>query len=142
MGAAASLRDDLAMTYAVTLRTWEQAKPTLAKLTEWVRQRTLNGRAVVLQAADECRSTEQNAMLHALLTDISKRRKWAGERQDVETWKRLLVGAWCRARGEQIKMLPAIDGHGCEIVFRRTSKMSKADVSELIDWIEAWDALA
>jgi hypothetical protein len=129
------------VSYAVTLRNWQQARTTLDSLAEWIKRRTMSGRAVVLQVADECRSTEQNAMLHAMLTDISRRREWAGERQDVETWKRLLVGAWCRARGEQIKMLPAIDGHGCEIVFRRTSKMSRAEVSELIDFIEAWDAM-
>jgi hypothetical protein len=81
-----------------------------------------------------------DALLHALLTDISKRHEWAGQKRDAETWKRLFVAAWCRARGEQIEMLPALDGHGVDIVFRRTSKMSKAEVSELLDYVQAWDA--
>jgi hypothetical protein len=81
-----------------------------------------------------------DALLHALLTDISKRHEWAGQKRDAETWKRLFVAAWCRARGEQIEMPPALDGHGVDIVFRRTSKMSKAEVSELLDYVQAWDA--
>lgn len=36
---------------------------------------------------------------------------------------------------------PALDGHGVDIVFRRTSKMTKAEVNELIEFIEAWRAM-
>ena len=76
------------------------------------------------------RSLAQNAKLHALLTDIAKALEWAGAKRDVETWKRLLTAAWLRARGEPIEMLPALDGHGVDIVFRRTSELS---VNEMIE---------
>ena len=89
---------------------------------------------------DERRNLEQNALLHALLTDISKRREWAGRKRDAECWKRLFVAAWCRAKGEAVEMLPALDGHGVDIVFRRTSKMSKPEVADLIEYIYAWDS--
>ena len=84
------------------------------------------------------RSTEQNARLHAMLGDIAKQKEWAGARRDIETWKRLMTAAWLRARGEHVEMLPAIDGNGVDIVFRRTSKLSVAECSELCDFIEAW----
>ena len=74
------------------------------------------------------------------MTDIAKSHERAGAKRDAETRKRLIVGAWCRANGEQIELLPALDGHGIAVVFRRTSKMTKAEVADLIEFIQAWQA--
>ncbi len=87
------------------------------------------------------RTGDQNAALHAKITEIAQRREWCGKRWDVETWKRLLTAAWCRAKNESIVMLPALDGQGVDIVFRRTSKLNKAECSSLLDFVEAWDAM-
>lgn len=84
------------------------------------------------------RSLEQNAKLHAMLTDIARKLEWAGAYRDVEVWKRLLTAAWLRARGEPIEMLPALDGHGVDIVFRRTSELTVPEMIELIEYIQAW----
>lgn len=81
-----------------------------------------------------------NAALHAKLTEIAASREWAGKRWDVETWKRLLVAAWSRATGQALVMLPALDGAGVDIVFRRTSAMTQREVSDLMAFIEAWEA--
>ena len=81
-----------------------------------------------------------NAALHAKLTEIARSRTWAGKRWDVETWKRLLVSAWGRASGQQMVMLPALDGQGVDVVYARTSQMSQREVSELMAFVEAWDA--
>ena len=128
------------MSHTATLHNWQQARDILARSAAWIRRRVEAGESVRLTLEEPRRSLDQNALLHALLTDISKRHEWAGKKRDAETWKRLFVAAWCRARGEQIEMLPALDGHGVDIVFRRTSKMSKAEVSELLDYVQAWDA--
>ena len=103
-----------------------------------VKSMTMAGHRVTVEVKEEKRSLAENRLLHAMLTHISDTQEWAGKKRDVETWKRLMVAAWCRAKGEQIEMLPAIDGHGFDILFRRTSKMSKAEVAELIDYVEAW----
>jgi len=84
------------------------------------------------------RSLAQNAKLHALITNIAKTLEWAGAKRDVETWKRLLTAAWLRARGEPIEMLPALDGHGVDIVFRRTSELTVNEMIELIEYIQSW----
>ena len=86
------------------------------------------------------RSLAQNAKLHALLSDIANILEWAGSKRDVETWKRLLTAAWLRARGEPIEMLPSLDGHGVDIVFRRTSELTVPEMIELIEYIQAWAA--
>lgn len=84
------------------------------------------------------RSLEQNAMLHAILGEVSRKIEWAGKFRDLETWKRLLTAAWLRARGEPIEMMPAVDGHGVDIVFRRTSDLTVNEMTELLEYVQAW----
>ena len=95
---------------------------------------------MVLELRQEKRSDAENRMLHAMLGYISKHIEWAGQKRDAETWKRLLVAAWLRARGESIEVLPALDGHGVDVVFRRTSSLTRKECAELIEFIFAWGA--
>lgn len=102
----------------------------------------LAGHRFVLTLKPETRSDPQNRKLHAMLGDISRQVQWAGAKLDIEVWKRLLVAAWTRAQGEQVEVLPAIDGHGVDIVFRRTSKLNKGEMAELIEFVSAWGSHA
>ena len=86
------------------------------------------------------RNGDINAALHAKLGEIAERVEWAGKLRSIEVWKRLLVAAWTRAVGEQLEFLPALDGHGVDIVFRRTSQMTQAEVRDLLAFIDAWAA--
>ena len=90
--------------------------------------------------ADQTRSSPENRLLHALIGEIAETVPWAGKKRDAETWKRLLVASWCRVHGEQIEILPALDGHGVDIVPQRTSKLSKSECADLITFIQAWQA--
>lgn len=77
-------------------------------------------------------------MLHSLIQQISQTIEWVGTKRSVETWKRLLTAGWLRARGEPVEMLPAIDGHGVDIVFRKTSELTVGEMTELLEYIQAW----
>ncbi|MGC1329092.1 recombination protein NinB [Pseudomonas sp.] len=77
-------------------------------------------------------------MLHARLTDIANQVEHAGKKWDVLIWKRLLTAAWLREAGERPQMIPALDGHGFDVVYERTSKLSVKQCAELLDWIEAF----
>ena len=92
----------------------------------------------VVEIKPKNRTLEQNSKLHVLIQEISQKVVWAGKKQEVETWKRLLTAAWLRARGEPVEMLPAIDGYGVDVVFRPTSKLTVDEMSELIEYIQAW----
>jgi len=94
----------------------------------------------VVTVAPPKRNLDINAALHARLGEIAARAEWAGRRWDTETWKRLMVAAWSRATGQHTLVLPAIDGHGVDIVFRRTSAMTQLEVFDLIEFINAWAA--
>lgn len=116
--------------YGAIQRAWQHAKGWLGA----------GGKRLVLEIKAETRSDRQNRLLHAMLGDIAAQVDWAGKRRDSEVWKRLLVAAWCRARREQVELLPALDGHGVDIVFRRTSQLTRGECAELCDFIHAWAA--
>ena len=84
------------------------------------------------------RSNDQNAALHATLTDIAGQVEWGGERLSVEEWKRLLTAGWMKATGRRAKMVRALDGQGIEVLYQRTSELSKAECSELLEFVTAW----
>lgn len=95
-------------------------------------------RPMVVEVREETRSLKQNSLLHAMLGDISRQLEWAGQKRDTEVWKRLLTAAWLRARGESVELLPALDGHGVDVVFRRTSTLTRSECAELCDFVAAW----
>lgn len=94
----------------------------------------------VVEIKEPKRTLAENSLLHALITQISKSKEWAGGKHDVETWKRLLVAAWCRVHGSAVEILPALDGHGVDIIPVRTSKLTKKECADLIEYIYAWGA--
>lgn len=112
--------------------------PARARASSYVLYDAPEGAEVIVK--EPTRNSAINAALHAKLTEIAESREWAGKRWDVETWKRLLVAAWSRATGQALVMLPALDGAGIDIVFRRTSAMTQREVSELLTFIEAWES--
>lgn len=92
----------------------------------------------VVTVQEATRSLDQNAALHAAISDIARQLEWHGERMDLEDWKRLLTAAWCRAERQSVKLVPALDGQGFDVLYRRTSRMTKKEVSSLLDYLHAW----
>jgi len=99
------------------------------------------GHKLTLEVKEEKRTSAENKLLHALIGEIAANTKWAGKKHDAETWKRLLVAAWCRTRGESVEILPALDGHGVDIVPTRTSKLTKVECADLIEFVYSWQAM-
>lgn len=130
------------MAERITMSLWEPVQAHKAIMTAWGHAKAwlMAGHRLVLEVRPEKRSDAQNRLLHACLSEISKQVEWAGAKRDVDTWKRLLTAAWLRARGEGVEVLPAIDGHGIDVVFRHTSKLTKAECAELSEFVMAWAA--
>jgi hypothetical protein len=95
----------------------------------------------VARISPPTRNLKQNALLHAELQEIARTRTWCGFELDVEDWKRLMVAAWMRAKGESPVFIPAIDGHGMDVIYKRTSKLTKEEMSDLIEYVIAWKHL-
>lgn len=126
----------------VTLRLWnaQQGYQAIGQMWQTAKSWLVAGHRLVVELRPETRSLKQNALLHALIGDIARQLEWAGAKRDAEVWKRLLVAAWLRARGESVEVLPALDGHGVDVVFRRTSTLSRDECGELVDFVQAWAA--
>lgn len=122
----------------VTLHNVQQARQELERLWAWCKAMLMAEHRLTVEARKERRSSQENRLLHAMLNHIAATQEWAGKKHDAEVWKRLLTAAWCRARGEAIQILPALDGCGVDIVFRRTSELDRAECAELIEFIFAW----
>jgi hypothetical protein len=113
----------------MTKTIWPQLKSAL-----------MAGHKMVLEIKPATRSLQQNALLHAALTDISQQVEWMGKKLSVEIWKRLCMAAWLREKKEQPMLIPALDGNGFDVVFEKTSKLSTTQCSELVEWCFAFGA--
>lgn len=126
--------------HTTTLYNAQQAKTVIDKAWQWAKPRLIAGHRLRLSIGEETRSLPQNAKLHALLGEIAKQKEWAGQKWDLEDWKRLLTAAWMRANGQSASIIPAIDGAGFDVLYRHTSQLSKAECSDLLEFVQAWAA--
>lgn len=94
----------------------------------------------VVTLKEPTRNTEQNAYLHKILSEIAKQVEWHGRKLSLDTWKRLCTAAWLRELGESPEMIPALDGHGFDVIFEKTSKLTIKQCASLIDWCSAFAA--
>ena len=97
-----------------------------------------DGRWGIIQ--DETRTLEQNALLHPLLTDISKQSLWMGKKRPMLQWKVIMVSAHAIATGAPAEMVIGIEG---EVVNLResTTAMSVKRFNSLIEYVLAWGAM-
>jgi len=121
------------------LRNPATAREQLTQVWAWIRTMLAAGHWLVLVVRLATRSDAQNRLLHSRIRDVSKHlRDWRGVPMDDEDWKRMLIAAWCRVHNEPARMVPALDGHGFEVLYRRSSKLSRAECADLSEYILAW----
>jgi hypothetical protein len=94
---------------------------------------------VVLRPVKSRRSLEQNAMLWALLSDVSRQVMWVVDgretKLDPESWKDIFTASLTK----EMRVAQGIDG-GVVLLGRRTSKMTVAEMADLITLIQAFCA--
>lgn len=94
----------------------------------------------VVTIAPKTRSLDQNAKLHAILSDLAKSDvKWAGKRRTVDEWKAIIISGHAVATGQSGEVIPGIEG---EFVAIRESSasMSVARATSLIEYVLAFCA--
>ena len=89
--------------------------------------------AVTIQPAT--RTLDQNAKLWAMLSDISRQVEWYGKRLAQEDWKHVFTASLRR-----LSVVPNLDGTGFVALGLSTSRMSKRDLADLIELIQAFGA--
>ena len=86
-----------------------------------------------LDLVDDPRTTAQNRLMWALLNDISDQLTHGGEKWEPEAWK----AAFLKAMGKKLQFMPSLDGKSVVAVGYHSSKLDKAEFSELIELIYA-----
>jgi hypothetical protein len=107
----------------ITLQLWPLIKSML-----------MAGHRMVVEVKPETRSLAQNALLWATLDDISKQVDWYGRKLTAEEWKHVFTASLAKQ-----DVVPGLDG-GFVVLGKSTSKMTKPEMSELQDLIEAFGA--
>lgn len=89
----------------------------------------------VLELKPQTRSTEQNARMWAMLADVSSQVEWYGKRLTAEDWKHVFSSSL-----RKLDVVPNIEGTGFVALGLSTSRMSKREMSDLMELIEAFGA--
>lgn len=80
------------------------------------------------------RTLDQNSLLWAMLTDVSRQKTHAGRRYTTDQWKCLFM----HACGREMQFLPALD-NGTFIPYGQSSSdLSVREMSDLIEFMTAW----
>ena len=92
------------------------------------------GKRLVLEIRPEKRSDAQNRRLWAMLADIAAQVDWYGHKLTSSEWKDVFSASLKRT-----KVVPGLDG-GFVVCGQSTSKMTKAEMCELQELMEAFGA--
>lgn len=89
----------------------------------------------VVEVKPLTRTIEQNSCLWAMLADISAQVVWHGQKLSSEDWKNVFSAALAKQR-----VVPNIDNSGFVVLGQSTSKMSVAQMSEMIELMMCFGA--
>ena len=112
----------------------QQAHQSMLGLWAWAKPLLMAGHRLVLVVKPETRSLAQNSRLWAMLTDISRQVDWYGNKLTPEEWKDVFSAAL-----KKQKVIPGLDG-GFVVCGQRTSRMTRAEMSELQELMAAFGA--
>jgi hypothetical protein len=113
-------------------------KERLPMAIAWMQQKVLTGlqtgKPVAVRLGRERRNLEMNAKLWAMLSDVSQQVKWFNQALTPEDWKHVFSASVLNQR-----TVPGIDG-GIVVLGQSTSRMTKKQFGELIEFIYSWGA--
>lgn len=91
----------------------------------------------VVEFTKSDRTLEQNAALHGLLAQVLKQKPTLnGVKMNVPLYKAVFMDAL----GDEVRMMPKLEGNGFFPLGHSTSKLGKQRFSELLELILAWSA--
>lgn len=82
------------------------------------------------------RSNDQNSLMWAMLTDIAAQKEHSGRKYTPDQWKILFL----HAIGREVQFIPSLDNKTFLPWGQSSSDLSKKEMGDLIDFIDAWCA--
>lgn len=89
----------------------------------------------VVRITQATRSLEQNALLWSRLNDIAEQVEWYGRKLDAESWKHVFTSSL-----RKLDVVPNLDGTGFVALGLSTSRMTRAEMTDLIELIHTFGA--
>lgn len=90
----------------------------------------------IIEFRQNKRTLEQNARLWAMLTDVATQLPWHGVKLSADDWKLIFLDALSK----ELRIVPNLDGDGFVNLGRSSSKLTKAEMSDLMELIAAFGA--
>lgn len=100
---------------------------------QWIEQVPAGTRLEVKAAK---RTTDQNSKLWAMLTDVAVQVVWHGKRLRPDDWKLVFLDALKR----ELRLVPNVNGDGFVNLGRSSSDLTKSEMSDLFEVIQAFGA--
>ena len=85
------------------------------------------------------RSSDQNALLHALFSEAAKVCSWHGRKLTAEQWKVLFISGHAIATGRGADKIPGLEGEFVNIR-ESSARMTVERMTSLIEYVQAWMA--
>lgn len=103
------------------------------RVASWVMSAPFGTRVTFQKAR---RTTPQNDRMWAMLTDVATQLEWHGKRLRADDWKLVFLDGLKR----ELRIVPNLDGTGFVNLGRSSSDLSKQEMSDLMELIEAFGA--
>lgn len=93
------------------------------------------GNRMTVEVKPETRSLEANARLWAMLTEVSEQVDWYGKKLTPSDWKHVFSASL-----RKLDVVPNLDGTGFVALGLSTSQMTRKEMAEMQELIEAFGA--
>ena len=123
---------DLMERQSVTIYNAQQGIQALRGLWQALKPWAFAGHRLIVEVREETRSDAQNNLMFSRLADISSQVEWHGMKLSRYDWKDMATASLKKQRA-----VPNLDGTGFVVLGQRTSKMTRAEMTELIDFLGA-----
>ena len=90
---------------------------------------------MVIKITEPTRNLEQNAAMWASLADVSAQVDWYGRKLAKEDWKNVFSASL-----RKLEVVPNLDGTGFVALGQSTSRMTKREMSDMLELIAAFGA--
>jgi len=106
-----------------------------------VKEALSSGKHLTIEIKQAEKSRDQEEKYHAMLGEIAQQAQHLGSKWDAESWKRLLVDAFCKQVGIKTgAIVPSLSGDGIVQLGFQTRKFTKEQASEFVEFLHAWGA--
>jgi hypothetical protein len=116
---------------------WQQAHAAIVALSQSIKPWIVAGHQLQIEVKAETRSTAANRLLWSCLHDISRQVHWpvdgTMQKLEPEEWKHIFTAGLKKHQ----RVAQGIEG-GFVMLGSRTSRMTRAEMTELIDLIHAF----